>query len=141
MSVIGFDGHDMADLFDLTTIAQPVVRQGEIAAELLLSLLGREYPSSIDLSGDGATGGEAAARPADAGLPGDSPDIPVDGNRADSAHADPDELISIVIPTSIQVRGTTCPPRERKNDTPPAPSIITPSDVPAGLTSLAEGDQ
>ena len=36
ISVIGFDDHDMAEFTGLTTIHQPVVDHGEVAAELLL---------------------------------------------------------------------------------------------------------
>ena len=36
MSIIGFDGHEMAALLDLTTIAQPVPEQGVAAASALL---------------------------------------------------------------------------------------------------------
>lgn len=39
LSIVGFDGHDMAEFTGLTTIAQPVAEQGEIAATLLLELL------------------------------------------------------------------------------------------------------
>lgn len=39
VSVIGVDGHDLAPLFDLTTVAQPVLAQGRYAAELLLAAL------------------------------------------------------------------------------------------------------
>ena len=39
ISVIGFDDHEMAATGDLTTIAQPVRRQGELAAGQLLSVL------------------------------------------------------------------------------------------------------
>ncbi len=35
-SVIGFDDHDMAEYIGLTTVFQPVVAQGEMAADLLL---------------------------------------------------------------------------------------------------------
>ncbi|MGZ4590032.1 MAG: LacI family DNA-binding transcriptional regulator [Actinomycetes bacterium] len=38
-SVIGIDDHEMASLHDLTTVAQPVVEQGRIAARLLLDQL------------------------------------------------------------------------------------------------------
>jgi LacI family transcriptional regulator, repressor for deo operon, udp, cdd, tsx, nupC, and nupG len=37
ISVIGFDDHDMADLLDLTTIAQPVLAQGQQAGRMLMS--------------------------------------------------------------------------------------------------------
>lgn len=34
VSVVGFDGHDLADLEGLTTVVQPVRRMGELAVEL-----------------------------------------------------------------------------------------------------------
>ena len=40
LSVIGFDGHAMADKFGLSTVAQPVDQLGRQAAELALSLAG-----------------------------------------------------------------------------------------------------
>lgn len=39
VSVVGFDDHDMADLLDLTTVRQPVLKQGEEAARMLLEAL------------------------------------------------------------------------------------------------------
>ena len=39
LSVIGIDDHEMAGLFDLTTVAQPVATQGVLAAEMLLSAM------------------------------------------------------------------------------------------------------
>ena len=39
VSVIGFDDHDMSDLLDLTTVAQPVVEQGAAVTRLLLERL------------------------------------------------------------------------------------------------------
>jgi DNA-binding LacI/PurR family transcriptional regulator len=39
LSVIGIDDHEMAELFDLTTVAQPVAAQGLLAAEMLLAAL------------------------------------------------------------------------------------------------------
>jgi DNA-binding LacI/PurR family transcriptional regulator len=39
ISLIGFDNHALADLMDLTTIAQPVREQGARAAQLLLDVL------------------------------------------------------------------------------------------------------
>jgi LacI family transcriptional regulator, repressor for deo operon, udp, cdd, tsx, nupC, and nupG len=49
-SVIGVDNHEMAPLHDLTTVAQPVVEQGQIAARLLLDQLrGDEVASSTTL--------------------------------------------------------------------------------------------
>ncbi len=39
LSVIGVDDHDLAHLFDLTTIAQPVLDQGRTATSMLLELI------------------------------------------------------------------------------------------------------
>lgn len=47
ISVVGFDNHEMADLLDLTTIAQSVTEQGATAARMMLDLLA---------SGDETTG-------------------------------------------------------------------------------------
>lgn len=41
LSVIGVDDHEMSHTHDLTTIAQPVVRQGEVAAQMLVDALNR----------------------------------------------------------------------------------------------------
>lgn len=40
VSVIGFDDHEFAAAFDLTTIAQPAREQGAVAADLLMELIG-----------------------------------------------------------------------------------------------------
>ncbi|MDP9116625.1 MAG: LacI family transcriptional regulator [Actinomycetota bacterium] len=37
VAIVGFDGHDLADTFDLSTIAQPVRELGRIAAQLLMA--------------------------------------------------------------------------------------------------------
>ncbi len=39
VSVVGFDDHDMSDILDLTTVAQPVREIGEVAAVALLDML------------------------------------------------------------------------------------------------------
>jgi LacI family repressor for deo operon, udp, cdd, tsx, nupC, and nupG len=39
LSVIGIDDHEMADSFDLTTVAQPVHEQGRVAAQQVLAAL------------------------------------------------------------------------------------------------------
>jgi LacI family transcriptional regulator, repressor for deo operon, udp, cdd, tsx, nupC, and nupG len=68
MSLIGFDDHEMAPAGDLTTIAQPVHRQGELAARLLLEVLGGGEPRAGDvvlptrLVVRGSTGPPPAAR-------------------------------------------------------------------------------
>jgi len=40
VSVIGIDDHEMAELMELTTVAQPVAAQGVLAAEMILTALG-----------------------------------------------------------------------------------------------------
>ncbi|SHH33453.1 transcriptional regulator, LacI family [Jatrophihabitans endophyticus] len=47
IAVVGFDGHDLADVFDLTTVEQPVRRLGKLAMELLMRQLQGDRPSSI----------------------------------------------------------------------------------------------
>ncbi|MGI8456643.1 MAG: LacI family DNA-binding transcriptional regulator [Propionibacteriaceae bacterium] len=42
VSVVGIDDHEMAEFVDLTTVAQSVAEQGQVAASLLLQLLGAE---------------------------------------------------------------------------------------------------
>jgi DNA-binding LacI/PurR family transcriptional regulator len=37
IAMIGFDGHDLADAFDLSTVAQPVRDLGRAAADLLMA--------------------------------------------------------------------------------------------------------
>src|SRR5215217_4099858 len=63
LSLVGFDDHEMAAAGDLTTIAQPVRRQGELAARRLLDVLagGR--------GGRGGPGGPAADGAGDVVLP------------------------------------------------------------------------
>ena len=39
VSVIGIDDHELADFFDLTTVAQPVHEQGRVAATQVLAAL------------------------------------------------------------------------------------------------------
>jgi LacI family transcriptional regulator, repressor for deo operon, udp, cdd, tsx, nupC, and nupG len=42
VSVVGVDDHEMAEFFDLTTVAQPVHEQGRTAAEMLLQAVRHE---------------------------------------------------------------------------------------------------
>ena len=49
ISVVSIDDHEMAAMFDLTTIAQDAARQGAIAARLLLQTLGAEASDLPDL--------------------------------------------------------------------------------------------
>jgi DNA-binding LacI/PurR family transcriptional regulator len=73
MSVMGFDDHDMAGIVNLTTIAQPVLEQGEIAATLLLEALQDRadpfarvtLPTRLVIRGSTAPPGSWAARPDD----------------------------------------------------------------------------
>lgn len=48
MSVIGFDGHELTGLVDLTTVAQPVSGEGATAAKLLLERLAPDGPTEVD---------------------------------------------------------------------------------------------
>ncbi len=55
ISIVGFDDHELAEMMDLTTIAQPVHEQGRIAAQLLLDRIAgaqatdRQLPTRIVL--------------------------------------------------------------------------------------------
>jgi DNA-binding LacI/PurR family transcriptional regulator len=49
ISLVGFDNHEMAPAGDLTTVAQPVRRQGELAARLLIDVLGGGAPEHGDV--------------------------------------------------------------------------------------------
>lgn len=69
ISLIGFDNHALADLMELTTIAQPVRDQGAQAAELLLDVLdghgfGRRVTLPTQLIVRGTTGPAGRASPA-----------------------------------------------------------------------------
>jgi DNA-binding LacI/PurR family transcriptional regulator len=44
VSVIGIDDHEMAEYFDLTTVAQPAREQGRLAAAMLLAAMDPESP-------------------------------------------------------------------------------------------------
>ncbi|HEY5149411.1 MAG TPA: LacI family DNA-binding transcriptional regulator [Mycobacterium sp.] len=55
LSVIGVDGHDFAYLFDLTTISQPVLDQGRIAARLLLEQISSPQPRPPSVVSVGST--------------------------------------------------------------------------------------
>ncbi|WP_242606260.1 DUF3052 family protein [Protofrankia symbiont of Coriaria ruscifolia] len=160
MSVIGFDGHDMAELFDLTTIVQPAARQGKIAAELLLNLLDRERRSSTDpsnnatgesvggarVTGDGSAAFAAETHPPTGG-PGSLTDtVPAASPDQDAFSPDQGAPMPIVVPTSIQIRDTTCPPHERNNATRVSPTAanaaclgITP-DVRVQSLNIPEDD-
>ena len=45
IAVIGFDGHDLADIFELSTVSQPVRDLGRAAAELLMAAVNSTAPS------------------------------------------------------------------------------------------------
>jgi hypothetical protein len=44
LSLVGVDGHDLAYLFGLTTVSQPIRDQGRIAARLLLEQVNSPHP-------------------------------------------------------------------------------------------------
>jgi DNA-binding LacI/PurR family transcriptional regulator len=48
ISVVGFDDHEMAALFDLTTVVQPVHEQGARAARQLLAALNGAGPPTSE---------------------------------------------------------------------------------------------
>ena len=52
VSVVGVDGHDMAEYLGLTTVVQPVVELGRIAAESLLAQMreGAAQPESTQVA-------------------------------------------------------------------------------------------
>lgn len=63
ISLVGFDDHDMSDILDLTTVAQPVREIGELAAVSLLDLLaGQPVPPSRQLPTRLAVRGSTAPR-------------------------------------------------------------------------------
>ena len=50
IGIASIDGHDLAELLDLTTVGQPVAQMGRMAAEALLArMLGGEAPGSTDV--------------------------------------------------------------------------------------------
>lgn len=51
LSIIGVDGHDIAELVGLTTMAQPVVEQGAEAAGIMLGLIGAVPPGPAPEAG------------------------------------------------------------------------------------------
>jgi LacI family repressor for deo operon, udp, cdd, tsx, nupC, and nupG len=63
ISIVGYDGHDMADMLDLTTVSQPTEELGEQAARTLLGLLDdptrppveRMLPTSLHVRGSTAS--------------------------------------------------------------------------------------
>lgn len=74
LSVVGVDNHEMASLFDLTTVRQPVVEQGRVAAQQVLDLMapdapeGPSVPPHVELETEllvrGTTGPPPSAVPA-----------------------------------------------------------------------------
>jgi LacI family repressor for deo operon, udp, cdd, tsx, nupC, and nupG len=61
ISVVGIDDHPVAALMDLTTVAQPVREQGEIAGQLVVDLIagrevapGRSVPTRLVVRGSTA---------------------------------------------------------------------------------------
>jgi len=88
LSVIGIDDHEMAFLHDLTTIAQPVQTQGQLAGKLLLEALA------------------VAAAPTPSGAPSPDPWPAGPGPQV------------VTAPTSLVPRGTTGAPSRRPNSLP-----------------------
>lgn len=74
VSVVGIDDHPMASLLDLTTVAQPVHEQGELAGQLVIDVIaGREpscarlVPTRLVVRGSTAAPGGALGTSGDAG--------------------------------------------------------------------------
>lgn len=70
VSVIGFDDHEMSGVSDLTTIAQDVRRQGELAARSLLDALAGTRASDVELPTRLVVRGTTAPPAAGLGSPG-----------------------------------------------------------------------
>jgi LacI family transcriptional regulator, repressor for deo operon, udp, cdd, tsx, nupC, and nupG len=51
VSIVGFDGHDLAEVMELTTVSQPVVQSGRLAGEFLLRTINTKTstPRSTDV--------------------------------------------------------------------------------------------
>ena len=49
MSVVGFDDNAAAEIRQLTTIRQPMIEKGRVAAQLLMDLLAGNHPRSVTL--------------------------------------------------------------------------------------------
>ncbi|MGI8458157.1 MAG: LacI family DNA-binding transcriptional regulator [Propionibacteriaceae bacterium] len=49
VSVLGFDDHDLAAAYGLSTVAQPVQRMGELAGRLVAELVAGAAPTSVDV--------------------------------------------------------------------------------------------
>ena len=73
IAVIGFDGHDLADIFELSTVSQPVRDLGRAAAELLMGVVNTPpsadrraeeltLPTTLVLRGSSGCVGPAATR-------------------------------------------------------------------------------
>lgn len=50
MSIVGFDGHEMAEFSDLTTIEQPVQLMGELAARAIMDKLHRSTTEMLSIT-------------------------------------------------------------------------------------------
>lgn len=46
VAIVGFDGHELSDLLDITTVSQPVVQLGALAAEALLEVLSHPHTAT-----------------------------------------------------------------------------------------------
>ena len=91
VSVIGIDDHELAAFFDLSTVAQPVLEQGRMAAQQVLDALGA------------TSGGGGAA------------DDATDDTTAEREAWRP---VQVILPTALLKRASTAPcpaPRPRKS--------------------------
>lgn len=99
LSVVGVDDHEMAEFVDLTTVAQPVARQGRMAAEILLDQLSGSTPPaaapalgvSTELIVRGSTGPVPTGNP----QPALTLDTPLDNSSPSRARSTADPLIEV----------------------------------------------
>jgi LacI family transcriptional regulator, repressor for deo operon, udp, cdd, tsx, nupC, and nupG len=117
VSVVGLDDHELSETFDMTTVAQPVLAQGAVAARWVVSRIeGSPGPGDASPSGTGAgtagvepdEAGAADPEPADGGLGTAEPvgPTPVGTKEAGTKETGPEEDVH---PVRLVLRGSTGP--------------------------------
>jgi len=89
VSIVGVDDHELAETFDMTTVAQPVIEQGAAAARWVVGLLDRVTPTDAEDEELSASGFEGLDVPGAVRVPG-----PLEGH---------------VHPVRLVLRGSTGP--------------------------------
>ncbi len=99
LSVVGVDDHEMAEFVDLTTVAQPVARQGRMAAEMLLDqLTGSTPPGAAPELGVGTelvVRGSTGPVPHQAAQPARTLATPLESSPCSSARSSGDPLMEV----------------------------------------------